>query len=341
MIKILHITEAFGGGVTSAINTYVEHADQFEHHLFASVRDGDVTGEEGAGKFKSVSLVPRQLSSVFLLYRLIGSLSPEVIHVHSTYAGFLVRLMPFVSKTKIVYTPHAFAFLRSESRWKLALYYFIECMLSIRTQVIAGCGKHERDIANQFKDKSHTTELINVAGQLPMIEPISKPIPVVSMVGRVCEQKGYQFFADAAIQSGNDVKFLWIGGGDKFGVEVLQHSGVQVTGWVSRDEVLNHLANSDLYFHSSAWDGFPISVLEAVNYNLPLLLRSIGPFTAENLVVIDSPGEAAQKIKNFFETDYKNNSDLHFNRDRVRNYHTSKNLTLALTELYSRFEPRA
>lgn len=115
-MKVLHITESFGGGVTSAINTYVNNSSQFEHYLFATVRKGDETGEEDKGNFLLMKLVNRNPRSIFSLYKFIKEVSPDVIHLHSTYAGAIVRLLPFISKRKIIYTPHGFSFLRNTSQ---------------------------------------------------------------------------------------------------------------------------------------------------------------------------------------------------------------------------------
>lgn len=336
-MRIVHVTEAFGGGVTSAINTYVDHSNQFEHYLFASIRDGDVTGEENTGSFKKFKLVPRNLKSVYSFYEFIRSVQPDVIHIHSTYAGVLVRLLPFISREKIIYTPHAYAFLRDDAKWKLKVYYFIEWLLSFRTNVIAGCGRDERNIANQFKKAEFTSELINVCGTLPVLEKegVNQP-PIVVMIGRVCEQKGYRFFAEVAAKVGSDAKFLWIGGGGAEGVSVLQEAGVEVTGWISRKEVLKYLVNSDIYFHSAAWDGFPISVLEAANYELPIILREIGPFSAEGLDVVNSPPDAAMKIINFISNDLATVNECDRNSRSIREYHSSSNLSLALDELYKK-----
>lgn len=339
-IRILHVTEALGGGVTSAINTYVEHSQQFEHYLFASVRVKDATGEESVGIFKGARIVTHW-SGFFLLYKYIKEIQPDVIHVHSSYAGVFVRLFPFASRRKIVYTPHAFAFLRNDNALKLKVYYFIEWLLSFRTAVIAGCGRDERNIASQLNSTIENFELINVCGPLPNLDrKCQNALPVIVMIGRVCDQKGYQFFADVASSVGAMAKFLWIGGGDDTSVSVLTSAGVSVTGWISRPEVLQHLVNSDVYFHSAAWDGFPISVLEAAHYKLPMLLRGIGPFRAENLSVTESVTEAAQAIKQCVSDDADVLNILTNNSTMVREYHTSENLSEALSQLYNKFEPK-
>ena len=55
--KVLHVTEALGGGITSAINTYIHHSSEFDHYLFASIRESDVTGEEHLDCYEDIFLV--------------------------------------------------------------------------------------------------------------------------------------------------------------------------------------------------------------------------------------------------------------------------------------------
>ncbi|WP_276680331.1 glycosyltransferase [Thalassolituus oleivorans] len=337
-MRVVHVTESLGGGITSAVNAYASHSKQYKHYLFATIRSGDATGEESEGAFQDLRLVLRNVAALCKFVSYIKQIKPNVIHVHSTYAGFFVRLIPFVTACKIVYTPHAYAFLRNDHPLKLKAYYFIEKLLSVRTAVVAGCGLDECNIAKCLNPRTPTIELVNVCDDLPVLERNgSSDLPVVAMLGRVCEQKGFQFFADAAVKLKGRAKFLWIGGGDSQGVETLKRAGVDVTGWIPRPECLQYLVNSDLYFHSAQWDGFPISVLEAAHYQLPMVLRDIGPFTAEGLSVVSSANDAAVIITRFVEGDAETIHLVDENRNMVAEHHTSQLLAERLVELYSRF----
>jgi len=214
-LKVLHITESFGGGVTSAINTYVNNSSQFEHYLFATVRKGDETGEEDKGNFLLMKLVNRNPRSIFSLYKFIKEVSPDVIHLHSTYAGAIVRLLPFISKRKIIYTPHGFSFLRNTSQNIKRTYFLIEKILAKRTAVIAGCGLDEKLLAQHFVHPFKTHEIINVCDDIDLdSKPSGSSRPSIVMVGRIADQKGYDFFASVAKQVTSFADMVWIGGGE-------------------------------------------------------------------------------------------------------------------------------
>jgi glycosyltransferase involved in cell wall biosynthesis len=339
-LKILHITEAYGGGVTSAINGYVAHSLQFEHYLFACVREEDLIGEEAKGFFKETFLVNRNLKTLLKLKEILNVVQPDVIHLHSTYAGFIVRLMPFINKSKVVYTPHGYSFLRNQHPFLLKIFYAVEWVLATRTRVIAGCGRDEKNLSAAFTEEANTFELINVCGELDSIKEVLKTPekPVITMVGRISAQKDFEFFSKVARLVGDKATFKWIGGGEIVGHAMLVKAGVEVTGWITRKQVISELKNSTLYFHTAAWDGFPISVLEAAKLNIPIILREIGPFSAEKLATVKDISNAAEEIELFIKADSTVLKRAGMNTSEISNYHTKENLSNALDQLYLKFK---
>ncbi|MCE4070163.1 MULTISPECIES: glycosyltransferase family 4 protein [Pseudomonas] len=340
-MKILHITESFGGGVTSAINSYILNSQQHEHYLLASVRKGDTTGEESQGLFKHMELVPRRLASLARVKPYIDRIQPDVIHLHSTYAGALIRALPFIPAQKIVYTPHGFAFLRGDHPMMLKAYRAIESLLARRTAVIAGCGMDEQRIAGELIEPGHTLGLVNVCDELPEVPTVRSLTskPVVGMVGRISRQKGHDYFRAVAESCRDVAHFKWIGGGDAQVMAEMVQAGIEVTGWRQRDEVIAHMKGLDLYFHTAAWDGFPISVLEAAKLDLPIALRRIGPFVAEGLATAHDLTEAKRQVIGFTHRDPAVLAQLSRNSQCIQRQHSGEQLQSSLENLYSRFNP--
>ena len=341
-MKILHITESFGGGVTSAINSYILNSQQHEHYLLASVRKGDTTGEESRGLFKHMQLVPRRLSSLAKVKPYIDRVQPDVIHLHSTYAGALIRALPFIPAQKIVYTPHGFAFLRGDHPMVLKAYRAIESLLARRTAVIAGCGLDEQRIAGELIEPAHTLGLVNVCDELPDVPAVRSLTskPVVGMVGRISRQKGHDYFRTLAESCHEVAHFKWIGGGDAQVMAEMVEAGIEVTGWRPRAEVIAHMKGLDLYFHTAAWDGFPISVLEAAKLDLPIALRCIGPFVAEGLSTAKDLAEAQRQVGAFANGDTSVQAELARNSQSIQRLHSGEQLQSSLESLYTRFTPQ-
>tara|TARA_B100000029_G_scaffold512833_1_gene610594 strand:- start:178 stop:1200 length:1023 start_codon:yes stop_codon:yes gene_type:complete len=338
-MRILHVTESLGGGVTTAINSYVSNSRQFKHFLLASARDSDCTGEENFSGFENIKLVPRKLVSLFFLKSLVKEVEPDIIHVHSSYAGLIFRVLFNKKVIPVVYTPHGFSFLRDDHWLAKKIYYFVENILSYRTSVVAGCSKNEADIALHFSSGVKVHELVNVCESIDVIVKSTRrdDCLTVGMVGRIAKQKDYFFFAELAQKMGKICRFKWIGGGDERSVNVLEAAGVEVTGWIPRKEVLEHLVSLDVYFHSAAWDGFPMSVLEAVELGRPVVLREIGPFTAEGLNTVRGIDEAYKEISSLVAGDEDAWQRAKLNTEKIRGYHTQENLSKALHDLYSQF----
>jgi len=335
-IKVLHVTESYGGGVTSAIKEYAAHSSFCEHHLAAVLREADRTGEEQSDLFASLNYLKRGLSGLFQLVSLVKSTRPDVIHVHSSIAGLVCRLLPQVSSQRLVYTPHGYSFLRADGDVLNGVYFLVEKILARRTAVIAGCGRAEANMSIRLIGADRTCELVNVCGELGDVLPIhvDTSLPVVCMVGRVSDQKGFRFFNEVAGRLRGQVYFKWIGGGDESKCDELISQGVDVTGWLTRRQALAHLKGVDLYFHTAAWEGFPISVLEAAAFELPIVLRNIRPFKDESLPVVDGVEEAVDFIAGWCNRQSKVVELSYYTSRCVREYHSRANLETSLKELY-------
>lgn len=331
---VLHVTESYGGGVTSAIKEYVRNSDYIDHYMFAMSRAQDSTGEENNIHFKKCKIVSRSLKSIFLLYSFVSEVSPDFIHVHSTYAGFFVRLLFIFSKKRIIYTPHGYCFLRKGSRLKNKIYYFIEKILSFNTYMIAACSIDEKIRSSKFYSKK-IDYIPNISGDIIAdVENIKDPFPnqnKIVMLGRISAQKDFIFFSKVA-EGNNKYKYIWIGGGRAEDENYLKDKGIFVTGWISRSKALGWLNLSDVYIHTAAWDGFPISVLEAAKLNKPILLRNISPFLNEGLSVSESPEEMASQIDNVLK-DF-DNSVAKINLDLINSEHTADKMSSSLKRIY-------
>jgi glycosyltransferase involved in cell wall biosynthesis len=333
-MRILHITEAYGGGITSALNSYVEATSSLDHCIIATTRDSDLTGQEAESIFSEIVILERNVKSILSLYKSVRRIKPDVIHVHSSYAGLIIRCLPMIG-FPIIYTPHAFSFLRNDRYLFRKMYYAAEKLLAYRVDAIAGCSKHEAAIARSLNSKLPVFEVVNVAPDF-LGEGVNggriRSRPLVGMVGRVCEQKGAQFFADVAQDLRGVADFIWIGAGDKKLTKALEDAGVHVAGWMPREEVLQVMSDLDIYLYTAAWDGFPISVLEAAKLNVPILLREIGPFKYENLFCVENPCEAASILR-----DYPNSiSKLQSVSENINHYHTMSRQSEQLYEVYAK-----
>ena len=59
---------------------------------------------------------------LFKIIRIINKEKPAIIHAHSAKGGFLGRLAGNITKSKVIYTPHAFSYLSFSGIQRIAFY---------------------------------------------------------------------------------------------------------------------------------------------------------------------------------------------------------------------------
>lgn len=293
-MRVLHVTEAPGGGVMSSVLAMVEATPGVDHHLaYWPLRQHRSTGDDWAASLSSVTRLPLDPVRLALSLRaLVRDLFPDVVHAHSSYAGMVVRSIG-LDGPRVVYSPHCFAFERRDVGPLLGrLVTETERRLAARTDLVVAVSPHEADLATDLGHGavSHVPNR-PLVGVRPVAEHRTEPWRIVT-VGRITAQKDWRYYLHvkryAEEQLGLDARWEWLGAGDPAGERQLRAAGVEVSGWLHRAELVSRLGRAQTYLHTAAWEGAPVSVLEAAALGLPLAVRAIGATTSTGV-----PGTAA------------------------------------------------
>lgn len=299
---IVHATEALGGGVQSAIRRYVTAMPGDRHLILGRPRTSESTGSFSGNAteehfFGGIWGYLRWLSTVVRRER------PDVVHLHSSFAGAARLLLP--TSVRIVYSPHCFAFERLDlSPFRIRVLRALEKLLARRRQTIVAVSPHEAELAASLRAGARVFYIPNTTERTesPIVGRVRGRR--VIMTGRIGAQKDPQLFADTARLLGSDFEFIWVGDGDEQGKASLELANTQVTGWISKPEIDRVLKGADLYLHTGAWEAAPMSTLEALAAGLPVIARDIRTMASLGYAVAPgSPAELAFAVRQFFEND--------------------------------------
>jgi glycosyltransferase involved in cell wall biosynthesis len=289
MARIAHVSESLATGVLSVLSilTHAQARDGHEVILLGSQLREDTPA--GWRDMLPVGLrfvdVPMRreidpkadVQGLLGLWRALRLCRPDVVHLHSSKAGALGRVAALPLRARVVYQPHGIAYLRSDvSSSSRRAYKCIEGLLALLGGTVVACSEGERAALGSVVASSRSVVVANgieLSGVL-RADP-GKERVCIGTCGRISPQKGPEFFAEVAAALGDDADFVWIGDGEAPGKEALLRAGVRVTGWCSRAEAQHHIAGLQIYVQTSAWEGMPISLIEAMAAGLPAVATDV------------------------------------------------------------------
>ena len=268
--KILHIVEAFGGGVfTYLVALANATCEEFDVTIAYALRPQTPPGFERlldervhlialkeAGReinlwkdFKSA----REIRSIF------KQVNPDTVHLHSSKAGLLGRLVINCRRNHVLYTPHGFAFLKQDdSKLTRTVYKWMEKAAALKggNIVCVSKGEYEATYVNNGIDTDALDHL-----ELRQVTSENRKEPVIGTLGRICYQKAPGTFQEVA-EAFPELSFMWIGEGEMR--NLLTGRNIEITGWQEPEEARKYLNQLQIFLLPSLWEGLPISLLEAM-----------------------------------------------------------------------------
>jgi glycosyltransferase involved in cell wall biosynthesis len=226
----------------------------------------------------------RDLAGLVELVRLLRRERPDILHANSSKAGVLGRLAAAIAGVPIrIFTVHGWAFSAHSGAASL-LYYWADRLMSPLTTMTICVSDYSRAKGLEARTcAADRTAVIPNAVDIPPARPGERNgnPPAVVAVGRLKAPKDFLTIvrALALLRPGSGEALIVGEGPDRplLEAEIRRlEIGDRVRLLGERRDVPELLADADLFVLSSASEGMPVSVLEAMAAGLPVVGSRVG-----------------------------------------------------------------
>ena len=294
----------------------------------------------------------------------------DLVHAHASKPGFLARLAAAGTGVPVLYSPHCFAFHAGAGRIEAALIAGLERFAAgFLTARIVTVSDGERALARRYgvgrdgqfvtihsgMDLRSSDRPIDPAGRgassvAAMRTSLGVPVhaPLVGAVGRLNPQKAPLDFVRAAARIRDqrpDTHFIWVGTGPLAAQAraMAEESGLahvfHFTG--QRNDVHDILCGLDVFVLASRWEGFPLTVLEAMAAGVPVVATDVdGTREAVRhddnglLVPPGDPGALARAVLDVLDNPERARRLGQRGRERVEQEFTRERMLAYLAQAY-------
>ena len=244
-------------------------------------------------KIRIISALVNLIFSVIQVRRLVKRVKPDILHAHYvTDCGFLGALSGFrplvirAMGSDVLVNPQQHSYINILTKYVLRKADLITCHgenlietiveLGARREKIkvVGLGVETEKFVSLATDKSLTKKELGLYDSPTIIcirgfKPVYDTETLIKAIPLVLER-----FPDAKfVLAGQGPQEDYIKGLSKsLGVS----DSVRFTGWIVHDELPRYLAAADVYVSTSLSDGGPVSTLEAMSCELPVVVTDSG-----------------------------------------------------------------
>jgi len=224
------------------------------------------------------------------------AIAPDLIHTHSSKAGFLGRQAAHhLGMRNVLHTPHVFPF-QWATGWRGRVYLALERQTARFTRAIICVGPGQRDDA-LARGVAEPEKLVVIRNGIEPPAPISPQqraaqraalglapeTPAVGMVARLAPQKGVGIFVRAAarvLEKKPEAVFLLVGSGPLEGD--VRRRAAELKLPPEKFRLLGHRQDAeslypvfDVLVLSSLYEGLPYVLLEAMAWGVPVVATDV------------------------------------------------------------------
>lgn len=296
-LKILHIGEYVVGGVATYLNEVVAYQRRFfDVYLlmsdYNSASDFDLDSDRIIRyKYKRH---PKHFFSVMRqIHQTIKRTQPDIIHVHSSFAGMFVRGLFFVSRRRasVIYCSHGWSFLMDTKPLLKKVYFLIEKILEFKTDSIINISKREQEQSIRYGMSPFKSKLVysgisekqsseSLYLQRPEYQSSEESSSIqLLFVGRYDWAKGLDIILDVFQRHQHLQQRITLNViGEPVLDDIKLHFSDNIVriGWVNHEEIDEHYQKCDAVIVPSRWEGFGLTAVEAMKNKKPVIASNRG-----------------------------------------------------------------
>lgn len=226
------------------------------------------------------------IKACWQIRRVIKAYAPDLVHLHSSKAGLIGRLVCSILKVPSVFTAHGWAFTEGVSERRRKVYRLLERLAAPLAAKIITVSDYDRDLAIKY-NVGTPERLITIHNGVPDNLPAAKStretpaIVKLIMVARFEKPKQQQLVLQTlALLHDLSWQFEFVGDGPELDAAIALCKHLNLADRVvfsgACSDVGKRLAESDIFVLFSAWEGLPLTILEAMSCGLPVVASDVG-----------------------------------------------------------------
>lgn len=233
----------------------------------------------------------KDLRAIYEIRNILLQERPSLVHCHSSKAGIVGRIAARLCHIPNVFTAHGWAFTDGVQPGKRFLYRNIENLVGYITDKIICVSEYDLDLGRQYLP-AHADKMTAIHNCIPDVAPNlvrdwdkaeTHDFLNCIVVARFTKQKRnievLQIVREL-LDAGKNIKVTFVGDGPDFNKAKMVADELQLGDSVvflgARTDVAELLPKFDVFLLLSNWEGFPISIIEAMRAGLPVIASDVG-----------------------------------------------------------------
>lgn len=297
-MKITHLywSLAYGGIETMLVNIANAQAEQGEEVSIIIINDkyeeSLIKSLDSRVSFYKLErkIGSKNISFIIKLHSLLGKLRPDIIHMHSPDIARIILRRKFIQKScatihSLPYGPinssNIFKEIMRKLRGTKRVKSNVECLNKI-PYIFSISSAVKQMLINNYGINSVVVPNGIITKRFTMCNSIIPHTPFrIVMVSRLeHEKKGQDLLIEAAARLKGIITIDFIGVGPSMEyLKELTHNlcadnYIHFLGKQTQDYIASHLTNYDMFIQPSRWEGFGLTVAEAMSARVPVLVSS-------------------------------------------------------------------